>query len=180
MAVAGCGSEDGERPVVEVERGDRPAELPKGWRRVTAHRAGFTVGMPPGWSASKRAQGTLLRSDDKLVALTLGADRTEVGRGKDPAAYAEETFTSLSGFRDLEIAERGEVEGSPYGTALVEGRGVLEPGGREQLISVAAIQRPGQVTFTAVAFVNARVLPRLHARDLDRILASLRARTPQF
>ena len=75
--------------------------LPEGWRRVRDADGGFSVGLPPGWSA-RDSEGTLvLRSRDRTLAIALGADRSAPGRVVAPTTYAREAIAGLRGYRSL-------------------------------------------------------------------------------
>ena len=177
LAGAGCGEEDGftGSPNPAKERSDPPAKPPVGWRTFTNRRAGFTLSVPPGWPARARGSATLIRSTDRLVAVTVAADRSEAGRTVPPRRYALRAFRALPGFRSLKPAELArKVKGSPYKSARVNGTGTLVRRRQRQRITVAAFQRPRRVTYTVVAFSASAA----HSGEADLMLASLRARRP--
>lgn len=180
--VAACGSsEDSGSPPPDPasERADHAAKTPPGWRTATGGRAGFTIAVPRGWTVRKHGAVVRIRSDDKLLAMSISADRSEPGRDTSAQAYAEETMRKLPGFTEpLKPRREKKVKGSPYRSAEVQGKGRLRANRRRQLVTVVAFHRPGQVTYTVVAFRNARVLPRFHERELREALASFRARPP--
>src|SRR4051794_32287873 len=83
IAAAGCGDSDKPLPPVaptQPEQTDRPARLPGGWKRLVNRRAGFSVGIPPGWKGSGAQGATLVRSGDRLMAVSHTADRSPDGR----------------------------------------------------------------------------------------------------
>jgi hypothetical protein len=177
--LAACGSDERKPPPnPQDEPADHAAKPPSGWRTVTNRAAGFTVAAPRRWPAEKRRAATLIRSDDRLLAVTIAADRSEAGRETAAHAYAQRAFESLPGFRGLRARPGGRVR-SPYRTAGVQGRGTLVSNRRRQRFSVTVFQRPGRVTYAAIAFANARVGARLHYRELNRLLATFRARPPR-
>lgn len=181
LACAGCGEDDdfGGSPDPATERSDRPADPPPGWRTFANRRAGFTISVPREWSARTRKSATLIRSSDRLLAVTVAADRSEPGRTTPPRRYARQAFAALPTFRAARATSTGGVRGSPYPNARVDGRGTLAGTGQRQHITVAAFRRPGRVTYTVVAF-SARVGSRpVHAVPLRTLLASLRARAPR-
>jgi hypothetical protein len=179
LAPSGCGGgDDAPAPDPADERADAPVAAPAGWRTLVNRTAGFSVAIPPGWTARKRRTATLIRSGDRLLALTLAADRSRSGRETGAAEYARRTLTGLPSFDGPPPHAVGRVRGSPYESAQVESTGRLATSARPQRVSVAVLQRPGQVTYTAVAFRNARVRPHLHDRTLGRLLATFRARPP--
>jgi hypothetical protein len=179
IVLAACGSDERKPPPnPQDEPADRAAKPPEGWRAVTNRAAGFTVAAPRRWTVRKRRAATLIRSEDRLLALTIAADRSEAGRETSAREYARRTLESLPGFRGLRV-HAGQRVRSPYRTAQVEGSGTLESNRRRQLLSVTVFQRPGRVTYAAIAFANARVRPHLHDRELNRLLATFRARPPR-
>ena len=179
MAVLGCGEEDefAGSPDPATERSDPPAKPPPGWRTFANRRTGFTVSVPPGWSVRVRRSATLIRSPDRLVAVTIAADRSEPARTMPPREYARRTFRALPGFRRLKAAAARPVEHSPYPSARVHGTGTLADTRQRQRITVAAFRRARRVTYTMVAF-SADLRRAVHARKLKLLRASLRGRRP--
>lgn len=172
--LAGCGGgEDQSRPAERgPQRADAPAEPPRGWRTLENERAGFTIAVPRRWTARTRERATLIRSPDRLLVLTIAADRGPEGRETPPAEYATETLESLG----LLQPDSGEpVPGSPYESARAEATGPVPTTERLQRVVVAAFHLPGRATYAAVAFRNASRRPRAHERTLERMLATLRA-----
>ena len=180
VAAAGCGEDDDPAapPDPASERRDRPADPPPGWRTLKNRRAGFTLSVPRIWSVRKRDSATLIRSSDRLLAITVAADRSEPGRTTPARAYARQAFRALPGFRKLRVQRVRPVRRSRYRSARVDGRGTLGRPRRRQHITVAAFRRPGRVTYTVIAF-GADVQGRPpHTGPLRTMLASLRGRPP--
>lgn len=180
VACFGCGEEDefADSPDPATERSDPPAKPPPGWHTFANRRAGFTLSVPPGWPARARKSATLIRSSDRLLAITVAADRSEPARTTPPGEYAQRTFRALPGFRHLKPSETRGVAHSPYPSARLDGTGTLGVNGQRQRITAAAFRRPGHVTYTVIAF-SARVgRAPAHAGELRTLLASLRARRP--
>ena len=177
---AGCGDEEKLEgsPDPRTERSDRPAHPPAGWRTFSNRRAGFTISIPRDWSARRRRGATLVRSRDRLLALTVAADRSESGRTTRPRRYARQAFRALPGFRRLRIGRTRGVAQSPYPSARADGTGLLARRRQRQRITVAAFRRPRRVTFTIVAF-SAELGGRApHAAAVTTVLASLRGQRP--
>lgn len=180
-AATGCGEEDEPgAPDPATERSDRPAEPPPGWRTFANGRAGFTLSVPNGWPARTRKSATLIRSSDRLLAITVAADRSESGRTTRPREYARRTFRALPGFKRLRAKPARRVRGSPYPNARVDGTGTLANRRQRQHITVAAFRRPDRVTYTVVAFAAPVGRAPAHAGALRQLLASLRAQRPQL
>jgi hypothetical protein len=178
---AGCGDDDDVEPPApdpSEEPTDKPAKPPKGWRTVGNPRAGFTMSVPRTWPARRKAQATLVRSDDHLVSVTVAADRTVDGRELPPRRFARATIRSLPGFRGRVSAGAPQVRKSPYKSARVDARGRVRTSRIPQRITAAAFQRPGRVTYIVLVFRNARVKPRFNEPVVRRMLRSLRGQPP--
>jgi hypothetical protein len=180
LAGAGCGDEDefSGSPDPATERNDPPAKPPPGWRTFSNRRAGFTLSVPPGWPARARGSATLIRSPDRLLAVTIAADRGEAARTTTPREYARRTFAALPGFRDVTVTNARKVKNSPYPNRRLDGAGTLAARRQRQRITVTAFRRPRRATYTVVAFSAPVGGAPAHAGELDRLLASLRARRP--
>ena len=176
----GCGGEDEFEgsPDPATERNDPPADPPPGWRTFANRRAGFTLSLPREWSARTRRNATLIRSNDRLLAITVAADRSAAGRETRPRRYARETFRALPGFRRKRRLRARGIPRSPYAAARVDGRGVLARRRQRQRMTVAAFRRPRRVTFTVVAFSADVPQAAVHRRALATLLSSLRGRRP--
>ena len=175
-ALAGCGGDSGEEP--RSGRSDPPVRPPAGWRVVANEAAGFTVAAPRRWTARTRGRATLIRSPDRLVALTVAADRSRAGRELPPARYARTTLERLPGFEGSVSTSARRVPGTPYRTARVDGLGAVRTSRTAQRITVAAYRVAGEGTFAAVVFRNARVTPPRDDRVVERLLRTLRAGAP--
>lgn len=164
-------------PVPLAPAGPTPA-LPDGWRRVRDSQGGFSVGLPPGWS-SHRSDGTLvLRSRDRTLAIAVGADRSAPGRAAAPGTYASEAIESLRGYRGLRASPARALREAPYPGALATATGTYADTGVEQAITLVALQRRGDATFTLLAFRSAQA-PGSPAREVvDRVVDTLHAERP--
>lgn len=179
LTAAGCGGEEKIEgsPDPANEPSDAAATPPRGWRIVSNERAGFTLSVPRDWSVRTRESATLLRSRERVLALTVAADRSEPGRDTAAREYARRTFEALPGFRELRAAgDPAPVAGSPYESARLDGAGTLASAGARQRVTVAAFRRPGRVTYTVVAFVGRGA----GTRDLRPLLASFRGARPRL
>src|SRR4051794_18622911 len=96
VACSGCGKGGGS--AAPPQRADRPAKPPPGWHTVANRRARFTIAAPRRWIARVRDGATLIRSRDRLVVVTIGADRTAAGRELPVSQYARETLQDLPDF----------------------------------------------------------------------------------
>lgn len=157
--------------------GPRPS-LPDGWRRVRDAAAGFTIGVPPGWSARRNGGALVLRSRDRTLAIAVGADRTAPGRHASPRAYAEQAIDSLTGYRRLRTTAARPLAGAPYPGARATATGTYARTGVEQAITLVALQRRGVATFTLLAFRSAQAPSAPASRVVDRVVDTLHAERP--
>ena len=182
-ALAACGGSDEPRvlpPDPATEQSDRPVKPPRGWRTVENASAGFTIAVPREWRARTRRGATLLRSPDRLMAVSLAADRSEPGREFGPAEYAQQTLAAVPGFRrKLKPRRAPAVDGSPYPTAAATARGTLRRTRVAQHVSAFVFQRRGRVSYVAIAFRSSDRRSRPHARTLVRMLRTLRVQAPR-
>jgi hypothetical protein len=176
LLAGACGDEDETAP---SEQADKPAAPPPGWRTLREADAGFTVSIPRSWTVRGQDGSTLIRSRDKLVVITLAADRTRTGRDAAPGQYVRRTLAALPEFEGSFAPAAARVPGSPYRSARIDGQGEVESSPRSQRITVAAFQRPGLVTYVAVVFRNPVVDPRFDEPRVTRVLRSLRAQPPR-
>jgi hypothetical protein len=176
VAATGCGGGDGDEPrqATRPEKADPRGPLPKGWKRVVNRRAGFSLGIPPGWKARRARGATLVRSGDRLLAVSIAADRSPEGRTLAPKTYARRTARSLTGYRRLRIGVPARVRGAPYpgGTVTAQGRFVRTR--IRQAIRVVALQRRGQVTYALVFFRTARSPGALYRPAIEGMVRTFR------
>jgi len=182
LVATGCGGEEKFEgsPDPAAEKNDRPAQPPAGWRTFANRRAGFTISIPRDWVPRTRRSATLIRSSDRLLAVSVAADRSADGREMRPRRYALRAFRALPGFRRLRVRSTRRVSGSPYPSRRVDGAGTLARRRQRQRITVAALKRPGQVTFAVVAFAAELDGRAPYAQSLKALLASLRGRRPKL
>ncbi len=156
-AAGGCG-DDEPAPVSTTpqERADRRGPLPRGWTRVVNRRAGFSLGIPPGWKARGARGATLVRSGDRLLAVSIAADRSADGRDLPADVYVRRTANSLEGYRALRVGRPQPLRGARYPGSTVSARGVFARTSLRQAIRVTALRRRGRVTFTLIFFRTAR------------------------
>ena len=180
LGPVGCADDDEgkDRDSPSGEASERAARPPPGWRTVTNRVVGFTIAAPKAWPAATNRRSTLIRSDDRLVSITVAADRSPGGQALSPGRYARRTIESLPGFEGRIHRRARRVRGSPYRSAVVDASGTVEATTRPQRISVATFRPGNHATYSAIVFRNARIEPRLNDRKIARILRTFRARSP--
>ncbi|MDX6669055.1 MAG: hypothetical protein QOK04_2435 [Solirubrobacteraceae bacterium] len=179
----GCGNDSvptSSAPKAPAETRDTPPKLPRGWRRVVNPRAGFSVGIPPAWSARGAAGTTLVRSSDRALALTVTADRSEDGRESDPKQYAARLVSQLPRYRKLQTGLAKPVQRTRYPTASVTASGVYSPTGVRQAIVVFAISRQHRVMYAISVFRAASTRASRYDKLLETLVRSFSAAPPQY
>lgn len=178
FAVAGCGERGEPEPATSpAETVDPLPELPRKWSRHVNRRAGFAIGLPPGWNARDRRRSSLLRSPDHLAAVTVSADRTDGGLALPLDEFATRVTDALKGFRRLKT-EPPRPFRVRYDAVAVAGSGDAK-GGVPQRVLVVVERRAGVATYTAVVAANAKRATGHHRDEIRRVLRSLRGRPPR-
>jgi hypothetical protein len=151
-----------------------------GWTRVRNDAAGFTLSVPPGWTARGSGRSsTLLRSRGGALAVAGAADRSNDGAHDAPVTYVQRTVRNLPGYRRLRIGRPVPVPGLRYPAAGVAATGTFARTGVRQAIALYALHRPGRVTYTVAVFRSAAIPVARSAPYVAVILRSFRARPPQ-
>lgn len=188
LALAGCGGSDNDStaapttstpsPPPPRETSEQLPKLPRRWSEQVDRRGGFAFGLPPGWTASDRGAGSLIRSYDRLVAISVVADRTEAARETELPDYVTDTADALPGFRG-ELDVKGMFPfADHYQTTQVKATGIAE-GGVEQKVLVIALRRGRIVTVTAVIAANAKHAAADSVHLAKRVVHTLRTRPPR-
>jgi hypothetical protein len=167
-------------PQAPAERGDRRPPLPAGWRRVVNAQAGFSLGLPPGWSARGTRGTTLIRSADRVLAVAVSADRSEDGMSAPLPAYARRTIETLPGYVRLRHGRVAPVRRLRYSAVRVSATGTFRRTGVRQAISLIALRRPRQVTYTLAFFRNRGAPAGVYAAAIREMVATFRAQPPQY
>ncbi len=177
----GCGSDDSDdsagsispRP---VEATDPLPKLQRGYAEYVSPVAGFALGRPPGWEASEEGTATLMLAPDRLVALTISADRTSQALGTDLERFAVDTFTELPGYEGRPEPSDPKRFRHPYDGFEVTGEGVATDSGVRQRIRVVALARKGVVVLTAVIAENSDEGARAEVAQAVEAVRTLRSR----
>ncbi len=188
LALCGCGGDEpSPTTTTTTTRPPQPApketrdplpNRPHEWERYVNERGGFAVLLPRGWKPRTRGSASLIRSFDRLVAISIAPDRSDAALATPIADYATRTAEALRGFRRPPRIQgtkpfRHRYDGvEAYGTASAKG-------GVDQRISVIVLRRPRLATFTAVLAANAKHAARDSERVARRVIATLRSRPPR-
>jgi hypothetical protein len=181
LALASCGGSDEEEEATpdeppstasRPEHRDRPAKLPDSWSAEANRRGGFSFGVPRGWQAERRGSASLVRSFDRLVAISMAADRSPEGLELAPGEFARQTAEELRGYRGEPRLGRERSFGHPrYAGAEVRATATAR-GGVGQRLSVITLRSGEAANVTAVIAENER-----RASDSDERLARAVVRT---
>jgi hypothetical protein len=184
-ALAGCGGGEDE-PAPEPappappprETVDRLPDLPAGWKRELNRAGGFAFGVPPGWEVEGRGRGSLVRSFDRLVALSMVADRGPEALEVEVRESARRAAAALRGYREPPRVAAPRAFEHRYDGA--EARAVATArGGVDQRVSVIVLRRDRVATLTAVLAANAELEAGPSRRLALRVIETLRTRPPR-
>jgi hypothetical protein len=119
-----------------------------------------------------------VRSGDRLLAVSITADRSPDGRDLKPATYATRLVEALPGYRSLKVGRPGPARGAHYPGASVPARGTFKRTRVRQAIRAVALQRRGQVTYALLFFRTARSPAALYGPAIAGMTRTFRARAP--
>jgi hypothetical protein len=195
LALAACSDDDGDSgddgdaaTTTEVaETADSPAKLPSDWERQVNEQAGFSIGIPPGWSVrpTEGGQGNIITAPDELIVLTVTADRT-AGALQLPldefATRTAEAFDSevvgAQRFENLRITRAVPFKGT-YDAVAVRAIGRSRDSDVRERLLVVVLRREGQAAYVVISRENAETESKVASRqDIEGIIRSLRGRPP--
>ena len=173
VGMAGCGGDDAvprERPPETV---DKLPKLPPGWKPYVNHRAGFAIGLAPGWSVRRGGSATLLMSPDRLVAVSISADRTTEAIEFPLDDYAEQATEALV-FNHVDAGKAHRFE-AHYNAEAVDATGRARSGLRQRLTFIA-MRRDHVATYAVLVARNAERDTRYYEQEALRMIRTLRGR----
>ena len=181
----GCGEREEPEPTTTtpVERAEHVPKLPERWSVIKVPDQGFELGKPPGWLrgkacfAKRAAPGTatVLCSPDRLLTLSISADRTEEALEITPEEFATRTMAALSANYQtpLDPGKPRRFKGH-YDGVEVKATGKAAQGLRED-VSVIVLRRDDVAVVTAVIASNAAKATGQHTKFAERALRTLRS-----
>jgi hypothetical protein len=178
VAAAGCGGDDGseaEAPEPRTETVDPLPKLPGDWKRYVNHREGFAIGLPPGWKAEGRPKATLLRSPDRLVAVSISADRAPEALEISLRDYGPQVVEALRGFKDLKAGKTHFFEHRYQGVRVSATARARESDIRQRLIFIG-LRRDRVATYGVLIARNAEQDSGFYGRQAIRMVRTLRGR----
>ena len=185
IALAGCGGSDDDSSTSTTttpnpppkETRERLPERPKEWEPFVNARGGYALLLPRGWASEPDGPRALIRSFDRLVAISIAPDRSARARATSIEDYATATADELRGF------DGGfDVKGMRPFDHRYEGVEVFGTGssreGVDQDVSVIVLRRDDVATLTIVLAANAKPAARESVRIAGRAIDTLRTRPP--
>jgi hypothetical protein len=181
IAFAGCGGSDTTEQSTTTQRhhsedADPLPDLPAGWKPYLNRVGGFAVGLPPGWKAARKGTGSLLRSFDRLVAVSISPDRTPDADELPLDRFATRALLALPGVG----AGVQPSDPKPYDHHYDAVKSTFETKAsaiklRDTLI---VIRRDHLVTFTILIAANADAAARPAEEVARKVVATLRSQPP--
>jgi hypothetical protein len=185
---AGCGEREEPEPttIPVLERPEQVPKLPGGWKVVMVPEQGLELGLPPGWRKGRKClakkappgTATVLCSPDKLLTLSITADRTDEALELPPEDFALRVMAGLN-----ENYQRPLKPGKPkpfkahYDGAKVRASGKVAKGVRQD-VSVIVLRRDDIANITAVIAKHAARATSQHTKFAERTLRTLRSQPP--
>jgi hypothetical protein len=180
LALTGCGGGDSKKksdvPNPKDEPTDAAAKPPAGWHTVKNKIAGFTVSAPDSWADAPTKAATAIRSDDKLVVVSIAADRSPKGANTSAKNYATETLKATTSAKT--DGKVHTIKGSPYDNAYIVATGKIPGQKIPQTVTTVIYHRKGHVTYGMLIFANAKVKPHFNDKKLAEMMRSFRAQSP--
>ncbi len=170
----GCGDDELKPPQQRPETVDKLPKLAPGWHEYVNHRAGFAIGRPPGWRADRRGTSTLLMSPDRLVAVSISADRTSEAIEFPLGEYARQAAEALPGFEDLDVGKPRRFD-AHYQAKAVKATGKTKHGLHQRLLFIA-MRRDQLATYAVLVAGNAEQESGYYADEALRMVRTLRGR----
>ncbi len=184
VTVSACGSGDEttstttSSKTVELrpeESADPLPKLDRGWEVVHSRSGGFVVGRPPGWQPQRSGSTLTLLAPDRLVAVTISADRTASGLAIPSKKYVTRAASSLKGYKgELKPSKARAFKQRYAGSQVVER--ARSKSGVPQEIRVIVLRRDRLVTFTAVIARNSKRPDAQENKQALEIVGTVRSR----
>jgi hypothetical protein len=189
-ADTGANGADGEAATTAevAEKADPPAKLPRGWDREVNEQAGFSIGIPSGWSVrpSESGQGNIITAPDELIVLTVTADRTagalrlplDEFATRTAEAFDSEVVGEKQRFENLRITRAVPFK-DVYDAVAVRAIGRSRDSDIRERLFVVVLRQEGQAAYVVISRENAETESKVVSReDVSEIIRSLRGRPP--
>ncbi|MFL5869481.1 MAG: hypothetical protein ACJ75R_00230 [Solirubrobacterales bacterium] len=181
IGLGACGGSDSTTPPPKHQRSENADELPKlpdGWKPHVNQAGGFALGLPRGWEPADHGGTTQVRSYDRLVVLTISADRTEEALGVPLGEFATVTAGELPGLKDSSTPSDPKPFKHRYDAVETSLTAKSAKTGVRERISVIVIRRDHLALFTADVFASATAQAEDATRLARQAIATLRSQPP--
>jgi hypothetical protein len=165
-------------PPPQPETRDPLPNRPKEWKPFVNERGGYALLLPRGWEPDPDGRRTLIRSFDRLVALSIVPDRTPAALDTEIEDYATNTADALRGFEDGFEGRGMRKLDHRYDAVEVYGTGTSREG-VDQRVSVIVLRRDDVATITVVLAANAKPAAKKSVRIARRVIDTIRTRPPR-
>jgi len=159
LVAGGCGSGSSGTTVLDVgptETAQKLPKLPPGWRAHRDTKAGYAIGVPPGWKATGQRHSVLFRSPDHLVAMTLAANRDPVVFDTSPERFATQALGGLPGFKvPLNPGKVTPFKGTPLKAVQTSASG-SQAGGVKENATLVVLRHKRLVNYTVAVLANSQ------------------------
>lgn len=173
----GCGGSAETAP--QSPRRERAQALPRLPPEWGAHRdssVGYAIGIPPGWDLRERGGSVLIRSPDRLAAVSLAVDRGAHALEMPLERFATQALAALPGFKaPLAPSRPRQFRGTPLDAVETAGRGTTRSSGLEERVTLVALRRDAVVNYSVAIAENAQRRRSAHDRGIAvRMVRTLR------
>ena len=185
VALVGCGGDDESSsttttttaPPPPKETRDALPDRPQDWEPYANAQGGYALLLPRGWKAEADGPQTLIRSFDRLVAISIAPDRSDAARETEIEDYAANTADALRGFEGGFDGKGMRPFDHRYDAVEVFGTGTSRDG-VDQKASVIVLRRDELATVTVVLAANAKPAAAESVRIARRAIGTIRTRPP--
>lgn len=185
LSLAGCGGSGDESTTTTTKPNPQPRETrdplperPQEWQPYVNARGGYALLLPRGWRADATGPQTLIRSYDRLVAISIAPDRSTAALMTSIEDYATNTARALRGFTGGFDAEEMRTFEHRYEATEVYGSGRSRDG-VDQEASVIVLRREQIAMLIVVLAANAKPGARESVRVARQAITTLRTRPPE-
>ena len=161
LAGGGCGEDETTAPTPPPETPQALPKLPKRWHAHGDRAIGYRIGIPPGWRViggrTGGAKAALIRSPDRLVAVTLVAARDPEALEVPLDEFATRALAALPGFRTpLEPSTPRPFAKTPFDAVQTAATGTTKSRGLKERTRLIVLRREGIVNYTVAIAQHAR------------------------
>jgi hypothetical protein len=184
IVVAGCGGSDSTETTStttqrqHAEDADPLPDLPAHWKPYLNRAGGFAVALPPGWKASRQGTGSLIRSFDHLVAVSISPDRTPDAQSLGLDTFATRALLALPGVNAGTQPSDPKPYDHHYDAVQSKYEAKDQKSGVDQRNSLIVIRRDHLVTFTVLIAANADPQAKPAVEVARKVVATLRSQPP--